>query len=295
MKKIAFATLIILTFLLLGVESCEKATTAENGIVMNFVENAPAKVVATDQTVNIYVDIANKGASNVNKGEAKFYLINAAKNLDGVTTKLSNTNLLETGITASTARLIFAKNAKVLLDIKDPFLLTLSLKSCYPYDTDVRTKICIARENNPICSITGEKITSTSNSAGPIKVTSLKEEVVANKLMLTAIIENKGVQEKSIGDVYLKSANCDILQDVTNTNYIDELLKEKKVDVEIKTTGFKCNLEEDTKGTISLTNNKGILTCEKKLEAESEETQFQLLLHYKYQDSITTAITLVKS
>jgi len=292
MKKIAFATLIILTFLLLGVQGCEKVTPAENGIVMSFVENAPAKVIATDQTVNIYVDMANKGASNINKGEAKFYLIGVGKNLGGVTTKLTNTKLLETG---TEDRLNFAKGAKVLLDIKDPFLLTLSLKSCYPYDTDVRTKICIAREDNPICSIAGEKITATSNSAGPIKLTSLKEEVVANKLMLTAIIENKGVQEKSIGDVYLKSANCDILQDVTNTNYIDELLKEKKVDVEIKTTGFKCNLEEDTKGTISLTNNKGILTCEKKLEAESEETQFQLLLHYKYQDSISTTITLVKA
>jgi len=294
MKKTIVAFLILSLFLL-GVQGCPKEEEEEvviPGLTMGFVENAPPTEISVGQSVPIYVDIKNKGSIHIDVGKAKFYLIGIGPNLDNVQEKLSNKKFLDKGIGAE--RLKFATAAESSLDLEMPHMFPLTLKTCYAYETLAQIETCIADKESSVCSIDGEKVTEKSNTLSPVQVTSLKEEVLGNKLIITFTIENKGVDPKKSGEVYLKDTNCDILQDRTHEKYLDEYLKRGNVNIEVKVgkgEEFTCDFHEEA---VSLgTTGKAKVVCEKTLSGEDYITVFRVILKYKYVDSIATSITIL--
>jgi len=289
MKKIIVIIFAVFAFFLLGINGCQKEVVEKaNGLVINFVDMAPPSTIMTSQTFPVYVDIENKGEGNIDSGEAKFYLKGVGENIKDIQTKLSNSVFLEQW--RGTERLVFATKAKSPLELKDSYIFPLVLVACYNYGTFTQIPVCIAKNESDVCDIEGEKVTSTSNSVAPIQVTSLKENIIGNKIVIEFVVENKGVGEKA-GNVYLENANCDILQDETHDEYINELLKEGKINIDIKTEeGFTCK----PNGELSLkSGGNGNVICEKILGKDDHASLFTITMNYKYIDSISKVITLM--
>ena len=289
MKKIIVAIFAVFAFLLLGINGCnQEVAEKSDGLIISFVDMAPPSTIMTSQTFSVYVDAENKGDANIDEGGAKFYLKGVGENIKDIQTKISNSIFLEKG--RGTERLVFAAKAKSPLELKDSYIFPLVLVSCYNYGTFTQIPVCVAKNESAVCDIKGEKVTSTSNSIAPIKITSLTENIVGNKIIVEFVVENKGAGE-SAGNVYLKNADCDILQDETHDEYINELLKEGKVDIDIKTEeGFTCSPHEE----LSLkAGGKGKVICEKILGKDDHTSLFTIAMNYKYIDSISKVITLM--
>lgn len=292
-KVIVSALLIAVLVFVSGIEGCPGKDKEKviPGLTMSFVENAPPLTINTEQKIPIYADVKNSGGVHIGIGKAMFFLSGVGENLEGVTEELSNKKFLDK--TIGSERLKFAATAHSLLELEKTYIFPLTLTGCYDYETITQVQACIAEPGSDICSIEGEKITSTSNSASPIQITSFTEKLEGNKLIATFIIENKGVVKDKPGEAYSRDADCRLI----NSKDINEVLKKGNVNVEIsagKDAGdFTCNLDEG-KTSIS-TTGKSKVTCEKKIsETEGDYlTPFKINLKYKYVDSIGIMLTLI--
>lgn len=285
--------MIIMLVLVSGIEGCQskEKETVIPGISMEFVDNAPPTTITTGQKVPIYVDVKNGGGVHIGIGNAMFFLSGVGENLDGVTEKTSNSRFLDKKTGAERLRL--ATSASSLLDLEKPFMFPLTLTACYGYGTIAQIEACIPRKDgtSDVCSIEGEKITDTSNSAAPVQITSFTEKVEGNKLTITFIIENRGVNKDKIGEIYSDDASCGLI----NKKDINEGLKRGIVDTEVVVgkgdDEFICSLQDNT-ASIS-TTGKGKVECVKTLSDEDYMTMFRINLKYRYVDSIGTIITLL--
>lgn len=285
-----FLLLFAVTFLLCGANGCQEKEKLFNtqGLEMNFAENAPPLSVIVNQEFPIYVDIYNKGGAHIDAGKAKFYLTGIGPNLEDVSTDKANKVRLVKE--ASYERLIFAQTAKSTFSLENAFSLPLALVACYDYGTVVQVELCIGANTTRVCSIEGEKIVKGSNSAAPIQITSLKEEVVGNKLQVHFVIENRGKEQTQ---VFSPTLDCEKRRDLS------ESLKEGKVKIRINTkeSGFACKLKnEDFADVLTLEGitDLGKVLCEKTLVGgEGHVIPFTIIVHYKYLDSITTKIDIL--
>jgi len=301
-RTIIFCTLILFAIMLLGVDGCQTEEVKANvqGVTMNFVENAPPASVNVNQEFPIYVDILNKGGSYINPGESKFYLGGIGYDLKNVAPSMTNANFLQPESTFP-ERIVFASNAKYTTALENPFLLPLVLTSCYNYGTVAQMDICVSNTNaSAICSISGEKITSISNSAGPVQLMSVTENLEGNKLQVTILIENKGVSAIGASDIYVPNTDCDKL------NIFSEQQKKNKLKVIINTgkeTDWKCKLQSanppfsaipggSLEGVIPL-EPVGKIVCEKTIKEETHMMPLKVSLQYRYVEFITKTIRIM--
>ncbi len=292
-NKLMLIFLAISLVLILGIEGCPKEDKEKiiPGLDMKFVENAPKATMTTEQRMPVYADVINGGGAHIGIGQANFYLSGIGENLDGVKNKLTNKRFLDKKIGAE--RLEFASSAGTGLSLENPFIFPLTLTACYDYETITQIQACIAEEKSDICDVSGEKINKNSNSDAPIQVTSFTENIEGNKLIITFIIENKGVNPDRIGEVYSKGSDCDLI----HKKDINEVLNIGSIDVEINTgsgeNDFTCDLQESA--TKLSSTGKGKVICTKKLSDSVGDyiTPFKINSKYKYVDSIGTAITIL--
>ena len=299
MKRIFSALQILSIFILLsiivGVDSCSQQTPVDNfgGLKASFTENAPPLNVITNQVFPIYVDIENAGDANVNKDTAKFYLLGIGQNIQNVKASLSNSNLLDKG---ASERLEFASSAKSTLELTNPFTLSMFLTSCYKYGGRAQGDVCIASSNKSnICSISGTK--SVSNSAEPVQISGLTEEIVGSKLQISFNVVNSGK-----GEVYLPDADCDKLF-ASQTKDINEVLKNGKLKIRVNALGedFKCRLQMLTPPYSNLDGEEGAadlgkVTCEKTVAGiEDHPAVLRIVLDYIYVETNSQSIVITPS
>lgn len=296
---VILALIVVSLFFVSGQQGCkkeEKVTFNTTALIANFIENAPPNQLVPGEKYKIYAEVKNVGGYDIAPSNAHFYLSGIGDNLKNVNLHLQNKNLLNKKTTMQEGgkeQIIFADNAEVseeLSSLPAPFNFTMRLDSCYKYATITQTEVCVGHGDN-ICSISGEKIISGSNSAAPLQVTSLTESVQGNKLYVTFLIENKGK-----GEVYLSNADCSKIQEQN----VDEKLKQNRIEVAIEAEeGFSCRLQsaEPPYGTVdSLTGvaSVGTITCQKTLtEAVSHKIPFRIVLSYVYRESITKGLTIL--
>ena len=304
MKKIAFLMLIVMALFVLGVNGCAKETvaTGNQAVAMSFVENAPPSTVAVNQEFPIYVDIINRGGSYLNAGEAKFYLSGVGPGFQGITQSLVNLNFLSKESTIP-ERLSFAAKAKYTSDLQSPLQQNLVLTTCYNYGIVAQANICVSNINSSvICTLSGEKITASSNSVSPIQITSVTETLEGTKLQVTILIENRGASSvQNFPNIYLQDTNCDKLY----AHDFNEMQKEKKLNVLVNIgaeSGWKCKVQSSVspypaisalEGIISL-EPIGKLVCEKNVKDEqSHSMPLTISLHYRYVDAIIKSIQIM--
>jgi len=299
---ITFSIIGILALLILGIDGCQKTETVVNteGIEMSFVANAPPDSVMVNQEFPIYVDVLNKGSSNLNSGDAKFYLSGIGYDLKNVEKSVSNTRFLS-GQSTIPERLVFAKNARWTTPLENSFPLYLILTGCYNYGSASQVDVCVSNKNSTtLCSISGEKIKSNSNNAAPIQVTSVTEKLEGSKLQIIILLENKKIAQVAPSHVYLVDTDCDKIL----TGNPDEMQKENKVKAIIRTgaePGWVCKLQSKDVPYAPTTALEGVVTlepvgkivCEKNVQ--SEDTHMMPLtvsLLYRYSDSITKTVRI---
>ena len=296
--KFALMFLVLAVFLVSGQQGCPsfgegKVDVVSQGLELSFVNEAPPLTVSVNQEFPIYVEVLNKGGQFINQGEANFYLSGIGSNLEGVSESQTNSrNLAKESITPD--RIVFAENARFAFPIESLYTLPLALISCYAYGTATQASVCVSSLNESrLCTVGAEKINSNSNSVAPIQITSLKEEVVGNKLRVLFTIANK-----LNGKVYLPDTSCDKL---LSKESFSESFKQDKVRVEIRTTeqGFSCKLLTTVSPYLPLdatTGNTdlGTVVCEKELEGKkNNKAPFSIILRYKYVESVLSTINIV--
>ncbi|MEM4641421.1 MAG: hypothetical protein QXW65_02805 [Candidatus Pacearchaeota archaeon] len=301
MKKTNFF-LVVLIFLILlatigAAPGCgqKKIIFNTTALQVSFVQDAPPKEVNYGVAFPIYAEVKNLGGYDLAPGAASFYLSGIGENLIGVEKKLSNTGFLskKTPIQQGGSEVLnFATAAQVARQLPSAFNLTIKLTSCYNYATITQTTICVGKKDCPGVALAGNKIITGSNTAAPIQVTELTEQVQGNKLYVFFKIQNKGA-----GEVYLQDADCDRieLQDV------NEQLKKNKVNIAIRAEqGFTCNLQTAQAPYTSTKSLEGVayveyqVVCEKTLtEADLHAAPIEILLSYKYRESITKSLTIL--
>ncbi|GAF88000.1 unnamed protein product, partial [marine sediment metagenome] len=274
-----------------GVNGCpkkEEADVSTTGLSMSFVENAPPVSTAVNKEFAIYVDVTNKGGEYIIKDKARFYLRGIGQNLENVHSALSNDDTLAKESVFSN-RLVFSEKAKFTFPLQNIFVLPLILTSCYDYGGVSQATICISASNESrVCSISGEKI--TSNTAGPIQITSLTESLVGNKLQLIFTITNKGS-----GQVYLFDTDCDKLE----ANDFSESQKQGKLNVEVRAKdNFKCRFQSERPPYGQILGASGVIPlgkvlCEKEISNEEYSSPFTIVMRYKYRDSINHNINIL--
>ena len=287
--------LVVIVFFASGQTGCQEEELKFNttALVMTFVEDAPPSEFVTGLTYPIYVDIRNFGGYDIEEGAAKFYLSGIGDNLNNINNNLQNVNFLgkKTEIQeGGQERLTFATEAEHWKTLPASFDLIMRLDSCYKYTTVTQTSICVG-ESSMVCSIDGEKIEAGGNSAAPIQITSLTESTQGNKLYVNFIIENKG-----LGEVYLSSAVCDLIQEED----IDEKLKNNKVEISVDVEeGFTCNLQANEPSYPSIDSLTGVtslgqVTCQKTLTgSETHLAPIKIVTSYIYRETQTKTLTLL--
>jgi len=294
--------IILLAFLMIGADGCQmpggtKPTNVSSfGLSISFVESAPPTQAVVNQPFKIYVDLNNSGGQDIAAGKARLFLSGVSGNFQGIVLEKQNSALLprkSNVFSGGSERLSFAENAKFTSSLINPFSQHFVLTSCYDYATTIETSLCIGK-GNTICNITGEKIAANSNSAAPIQISSMTEQIVGNKLLIKFTIQNKG----RAGEVYSSDADCSKLQ----TSDINEMLKKDVVKIAVTTAeqGLSCNLisEQAPYNSIqALSGNAriGQISCEKDISALSESypTPIKIILQYKYRESRDKTISIL--
>jgi len=293
---IVLSLLVLSLFVVSGQQGCkkeEKAVFNTTALTMNFVADAPPTQLVSGESYPIYVDVKNEGGYDIAQGNAHFFLSGIGENLEGVTLHLQNVNILNKKTSVQEGgkeRLTFASQATPpIRNLPAEFNFTIRVDSCYKYATLTQTSICVGKGNG-ICSISGEKIVTGSNSNAPLQITSLTENIQGNKLYVTFTIENKGS-----GQVYLPALDCVKLQEQN----LDEKLKQNQVEISVKAEGFSCSLQSNQPPYGSVNALNGItsvrtVTCEKLLtETSSYTAPFEIALAYAYTETLPKSIVIL--
>jgi len=297
--KTHIAILLVLSLMIIsGATGCPSSATkaeAASGLQVSFVTDAPPLSASVNQEFPIYLDILNAGGQFINKGDAKFYLSGIGPDLEGVRAIQSNERSLSKQ-SISPDRIILADKAKFTFPIESLYTSTIALTSCYTYGTTAQATLCISAKNDSsVCNSATEKITATSNSVAPLQVTSVKEEIVGNKLRVFIVLTNK-----LKGQVYLPDADCDKLQ----AKDISESFKQDKVGVEVRLpdrekSSFVCKLLTSAapyvpQDSLVGSANMGTVVCERTLAGnENYATPFAVILRYKYVESMSKTINIL--
>ncbi|MCL6500440.1 MAG: hypothetical protein K6T16_00175 [Candidatus Pacearchaeota archaeon] len=285
-RLLPISLLIITLVLASGQAGCKKEELSFNttALTMTFVTDAPPAELVTGLKYPFYVDVENVGGYDIPEGAAHFYLVGVGDNLKNVVTRVQNSNFLakKTLIQhGGKERVRFATEAEPWKSLPAPFDMGIKVNSCYDYATVTQTSVCIGKGG--VCSIEGEKIKTGSNSNAPIQITSLTESIQGNKLYVTFRIENKGT-----GEVYLPSTDCNKLEE----NDLNEKLKRDQIELIVRADeGFTCRIGniDALQGTTAI----GLVTCTRILPAETYLSPFQIIVSYKYKESISKSIRIL--
>ncbi len=303
MKKnytLVFLTLAILSLLVLGAtqQGCDQKTDTTtfntSALTLSFVNNAPPININTGTTFQIYVRADNTGSQPVDAGTAKFYLSGMGNNIKNFNPIMQN----QAQLSERTAQqeggfetIKFAESAESTLIINNPFNFTFRADACYPYATSTQSTICIGQVDG-MCTLSGEKITTGSNTNAPIQITSITEQTQGNRLYVSFLIENKG-----IGQVYYPNFDCDKYFGTLSSDRIREEQKKNQVEVYVDPgqEDLKCTLQNPNGGEAE---NSGLaivgrkVTCTKIVGQKTYPTVIKINLAYKYVNGVSKQLII---
>ncbi len=307
MKK-SFVILGLLVFMLV-VAGCKKEVVEEgpfiggtDGVKISFMEGAPLSEFSVSESVPVKVLVNNEGEYDVPENSVEVKLYGLAMSEYGLSSdyKVVQPSLLgkkkderEDGaeITLDMGTLKYQGDVSGSLDAN------LLAKVCYPYRTESRIKACATSRQisegggEAVCSLAGEKISSSKVSSSPVQVTSFTETLSgSDRVGFRVIIENKGM-----GNVYMDDSECAGLDDPAV-----KFDKKDKVHFRFEQEDVECATldgQKTNEGYIRLDNGVKTLMCTMPVEntGSSYERELTLYLDFKYTDSVSKNIKILEA
>lgn len=272
--KFSLAIILLAAVLLIGQRGCQRdgnTKTGTEGLEVTFLQASPPDQISQGQSFPIYSQVENKGSYDVKSGEAQFYLEGILPESFALSRdQLKKENKLslraaEEDITGGKERIVFADRASYGGVV--PFNAKFFVKSCYLYESEIRTDLCFALEDNDICKLK-DKIEKAEASDSPVQVTSFSEERSGKNLLIKFKAENKGR-----GKVYAPDADCDSL----------EPFKENRVLIQLETSEpVNCigQLDKASSGEADLNS---VIACKRNMEnTQAHVSPVSIKLRYKY-------------
>jgi len=300
MRKIAIVMLLSFFILIFGCsQTTEEKSTGTftggvNGVSIAFVDLAPPKTFDEGNSVPVKVVLKNKGEYDLAAGSAKARIFGVNLDNFGLTKAYLSTAGALRGVgefnsEGGQGEIDFG-DAQYALPVTNSEEFIFRARVCYPYQTRVLSSVCVAAASsvdNEACSIDGEKIIKGDVSAGPIQVSSLKEQTRGSQqIRFDLALENKGG-----GEVYNPSSNCEDLDED-----VSRLSNENKVRLEIiNPVTVKCDFkdkEPGNSGIVEFKMGKASLSCWMDVNDEPYSERLSIKLDYLYRDDVSVGVRI---
>jgi len=302
MKKSFIVGILVIIVLISG---CTKNTDTgtdgpfqggTEGVSVEFVNLAPPSSFSQNEPTKVKVLLKNQGETRVQTGNAKVKLFGVTLNNFGLPSNYKGTlGPLEpkgefTAEGGEQEVEIGTINYKLSIINQETYTLRAYL--CYPYQTIMKTDVCVLslltqESGSSVCDLTGEKIGSGTVSGAPIQVTSLTEQTRgSDQVRFDIKIENKGT-----GDVFLIDSKCEDLDtDEARFESKDKIKVKIKSPIDVN-CGFRSG-EPGQEGIVTL-DETGVatLSCWKNVE-EPVVDKLDVQLDYLYREQAIKQITI---
>lgn len=255
--------------------------TGTQGVVMNFVPNNPPSEVVSSSDVLVYVELANKGATDAT--ELKFHLTGFDDSiLDQFDSEKHHENLpgktkfnpegSQEHILKWSSRILMGSLAEI-----DSFKQAFVVTACYRYKTEAYPQICVDPTQFDVigpseCDYSVKDLGASQGA--PIVVTKVEKKMSTDKIFLEIEFQNKGS-----GNPYVKGSCLRLEYDqIDKINIVDEKVGSGRYI-------FNCN-----PSTVRLVNNRGFTICETidgfNMPDTLSEIQVPIKISYYYRDSL---------
>lgn len=283
----------------------EKPHHGTEGLVLDFVKDAPPLRAYDGEKIYIYVEVRNKGAYPINPDEK----LNGMLFLSGFDSSIItiDSHNLENGIKLDDDELKGKSNynpeggyqlIKFSGDIKFPehlglYIPTFVATACYEYKTTAAVDVCL--DPNPlaiterVCEV---KDISLTSQGAPVAVTKVEERI------LNLATENKKVQFKiyieNVGEGDIIKPDEGWLEKCNPYKAGLDLESEDRVLVEEVKLGDKpITCQPLINNYLQLYNGRGFMICESTFKGETAYTTKLLIkLKYAYRNEISKSVRI---
>lgn len=249
--------------------------TGTDGLVVKFNEDKPPQINYREDEIEIVLDLVNKGMKELAAGEVQARLIGTVAETEYNPSPGEGGNEDELpSIKRGTASKSSIDLGTIMYDpdeMWEPQVeRKIEVEVCYPYETVATTDSFWISDEQDVLAKT--KITSKDNSAGPIKLHSLKAYRSKNKIRFEFIVENEG-SGKAVESCWPEDRDKEVVQ------------------IEMsQPSDATCDIEGSE---VKLINGQRKVTCELPSTKErSFQKQFTVVLKYNYDEELEETITI---
>jgi len=311
-KKIMF--FVVMSILLLSISSCvregpheklreEEYRKGTQGLVMNFLRNAPPDTVYAGDDVNIIIELRNKGAYPKDTGFEGHLEIGGFDESALYNGYWENGNIIspnlegrsqdnpEGGYETKTYRAV----ARVPFD-GEIYETNINVYSCYRYETIATPNVCI--DPDPYATVQEKKacqihdVSLAGGQGAPVAVTRVEEQVSKDKVHFKIYIRNEGD-----GTVIADSAYSGYYYSKCPFDLEHEDLNKVTADVRLSySSPIECSPRGDMSDPIRLNENgEGFIRCSfpKPNTDSAFVTPLWIKLNYAYSSSISKRIRII--
>lgn len=290
----------------------------QDGLLMNFLENAPPAEVFEDSPFRVYVELENRGAFDILDGylalglEDDYMSINRGwsdlepSRIEAVDEKHVifdlNGKSLENSLGEENIITVIVDALKIKEEQSERHTSDVLMTACYEYQTKAAPTVCVDTniyELKPVEKSCTVKDVDLTSQGAPLAVTLVEVEMLPeeNKIKPHFLIhiENKGNGEVvRKGKIEQACYSGELDYSDTNIVYVEAFLSDKQLNCEPK----KEN--DDLKSIVKLKDKKAIARCfTKDDDAISKEegtytTPLKITLDYGYTFTISKSVTIKK-
>lgn len=279
----------------------ESVQVGTEGIVMNFVNNAPPSEIFYDPTggneFEATVELKNKGTFPREGTPLVGQLFITGFDTSVINGAWEGGDSLPSTLTGKS--LVFPEGGydiKTYLDSdlsypfdSDTYPTPVQVTACYQYETMATPLVCV--DPNPTSTTIRKKVcnvhdlTLSGGQGGPVGITSIEQFSGSRKSTFKITIENLGNGRVIAYDRY---ADCLDL----------EFRDVDRVEVTTQLTGQNgdCNPEGTASNPVRLINGKGLIVCnfDNPTSGDAFSTPLQVNMKYGYSNSISKQINIIK-
>lgn len=295
MKKIIVGLIIVFALIISGCNSSSSIDgnidtnyhSGTKGIELNFIANAPPSKIYNTESLEIMVEVTNRGATDVPTG--KLYISGYDPKYLQISPTSTSFNIKGKSIYNPDGRLnklvTFTDSRVDIPENTDSLTQNIKVTACYNYKTEASESVCI--DPNPrsitekVC--TPRSLSLSSGQGAPVTITSIDEEMGKDRVTFKINFANTG--GGTIFDVHKGLTNCH-----TSLEYRDLDV----VDVQAQLSDKSLSCEPNRGQGVKLVNGKGFVYCyyQGSLGDDAYSTQLSVDIEYAYRKSITKSFEI---